>query len=176
MRHCRRERKIRIRQNPKSPGDKQCRNTKRVITNFEFFGILPFRLFTPPCNTARLVRFLSLKLCCMRLCSQLGKVQGDCCSSIFFSPTLKRAPITQTTVGLSQEWRGLNNFFKYNAYNTPCAQHASAFPPIPGRETHDGVSVRQQQPGSAVFSCILTGEPVGPESSLSRPSSRACRS
>ena len=52
MRQCRRERKIRIRQNPKSPRDKRCRNTKREITNFEFFGVLPFRLFTPSCSAS----------------------------------------------------------------------------------------------------------------------------
>ena len=92
-----------------------------------------------------------------------------------FSPTLKSALITQTTVGLRQEWQGRNDFFMYNAYNMLCAQHATALPPSPGRETRERVSAWPQQPSGDVFSSSFTGGPVDPENSLSWPSSRACR-
>ena len=49
------------------------------------------------------------------------------------------------------------------------------FPPSPSRETCCDVLVRPQHLSSAVFSCFITGGPLGPEGSLSWPSSSACR-
>ena len=69
----------------------------------------------------------------------------------------------------------VDRLHKYNAYNTLCALHASALPPMPGRETRQRVSVRPQQPSGTVFSCSFTDGPIGPENSLSWPSTRACR-
>ena len=75
------------------------------------------------------------------------------CSSKLFSPKLRRALITQSTMHLSQKWRGPNVFIMNNAYYTLCAQHTSALTPSPGRETPEGVSVKEQQPSRAVFVC-----------------------
>ena len=66
-------------------------------------------------------------------------------------------------------------FFMYNLYYTLCAQHTSAPPPSPGRETRVGVSVWPHPPSWAVFACHFTGGPVVPEYSLSTPFSRGCR-
>ena len=77
--------------------------------------------------------------------------------------------------GLSQEWRGQNDFFMNNPYYTLCAQHTSALPPSGGREAREGVSLRSQPPSCAVFVCSFTGWRVGPMTSLPPPSSSVCR-
>ena len=78
-------------------------------------------------------------------------------------------------MSLSQEWRGHNDFFMYNPDYTLCAHHTSALPARPGRETWKGIFVRPQQPSGAVFAPPFTGVQVGPEKSLTLPSSGVCR-
>ena len=53
-----------------------------------------------------------------------------------------------------------------NAYYTLCAQHTSALPPSPGRETHEGVSVMPLLASGADLVYSFTGGPLGPETSL----------
>ena len=92
-----------------------------------------------------------------------------------FSPKLKRALITQSTMDLNQECRGLNVFFMNNAYYTLCAQHITALPPSPGRETRQGVSVRPEQPSGTVWACSFIWQPLEAETSLPQSSSTVCR-
>ena len=54
-----------------------------------------------------------------------------------------------------------------------CTRHS--FPPSPVREMREGVPGRPQLPSGAVFSCNLTGEPIGLESSSFWPPSSVCR-
>ena len=93
---------------------------------------------------------------------------------IFFAD-LKRALITQSTTHLSKKRRGSYVFIMNDAYCTLCAQHTSALPPSPVRETREGVSVRPQQPTGAVSACSFTGGKMGPVTSLAQPSSSVCR-
>ena len=60
-----------------------------------------------------------------------------------------------------------------NPYYTLCTRHS--FPPNPVRETRQGVPGWPQLPSGAVFSCNLTGEPIGLETSLSWPASGVYR-
>ena len=55
-----------------------------------------------------------------------------------------------------------------------CTQQEHPFPPSPSRETRCGVPVRPQKLSSSVFSCTLTGEPLGLLCPSSTPPSRAC--
>ena len=56
---------------------------------------------------------------------------------------------------------------------TLCTPKEHSFPPSPSRETRCGVPFRPQTLGSSVFSCNLTGEPVGLVTSSSTPPSRS---
>ena len=91
-----------------------------------------------PYTTAGLVRLLSLSLSCICICSQVAKVQADWCSWL----ASEKGRRSYNQHGASQERRGLDVSLRYSPYYTLCAQHTSAPPPSPGRETPEGVSVR----------------------------------
>ena len=69
--------------------------------------------------------------------------------------------------------RSVNDIFMDNPYYTLCTRHS--FPRSPVRETREGIPDRPQLPSGAVFSCNLTGEPIGLKTSLSWPPSSVCR-
>ena len=65
------------------------------------------------------------------------------------------------------------NIFMDNPYYTLCTRHS--FPPSPVRETREGFPGRRQLPSGAVFSCNLTGETIGLETSSTWTPSSSCR-
>ena len=67
-------------------------------------------------------------------------------------------------------------FIMDNVCYTLWDQQTSALLPSPGRETREGVYVTPQQPSGVVFACFFIARPLGPETSLSQPSSSVCRS